>query len=154
MSYHTTWLRVRLCVRGTYIFNKMCLLVCWCSTTWHYNIQYPMRGSHPPISAWMECLYSVSSSHSSWNDFWLVEEGRSQSIPLPCTWYCFIRNLHTSPRRLRGTPIYNETNLSLYKSKRAWDWATWVRGCNYVKFKTERKLPPVLKIVTCSEHAA
>ena len=31
----------------------------------HYlRLQHSMRGSHAPISAWMEFLYSVSSSHS------------------------------------------------------------------------------------------
>ena len=31
--------------------------------------------------------------------------------------------------------------------------AARVRVCNSVKFETSRKLPPVLKMVTCTAHA-
>ena len=37
--------------------------------------------------------------------------------------------------------------------KSAKEWVTRVRACNYVKIKTGRKVPPVLKIVTCTVQA-
>ena len=39
-------------------------------------------------------------------------------------------------------------------SKSAYEWAARVRSCNSVKFGTSRNLPPLLKVVTHTGHAA
>ena len=38
--------------------------------------------------------------------------------------------------------------------KRAYERATRVRACNYVKIEAGRNFPPILKIVTCTVQAA
>ena len=47
------------------------------------------------------------------------------------------------------TPRYSTHNHWTQES--AWEWAVWVIACNSVKFKTDRNLPPLLKIVNLWE---
>ena len=44
--------------------------------------------------------------------------------------------------------------FSIHSNKSAYERATSVRACNYVKIETGRNFPPALKIVTYTVQAA
>ena len=112
-----------------------------------YTISLRNPPTQSPCSTWFSTYFSSSM--------------------LPSLTYLFFQNLCRLIRR-RSTLQYIIIimvvkcsswmvlceDCAITTTESASEWMAWVRACNSIKFETGRNLPPVLKIVTHTAHAA
>ena len=140
---------VRPCEPGRYVKNSCLHFVCCV----HRKLTVP----NSPTFIGCRCTYTSTSTESMSLFIIMNNEELFKPGSMRPAWR-HVRNPSVHLCLLCPQKSYNQHNMYqrfiIASGKSAKERAARVRACNYIKFKTRRNLPRVLKIVTRPVHAA